>query len=62
MASIPMRVKIMNTDTIAIASIIILGAAIWAASIVLDTVANIVNKLIGVTVAIALLLIYLKFS
>ncbi|HLO47744.1 MAG TPA: hypothetical protein VK211_04925 [Kamptonema sp.] len=53
----------MNTDTVAaIASIIVLGAAIWAASVVLETVAKIVNKLIGVTVAIALLLIYLKFS
>lgn len=53
----------MNTDTVAaIASIIVLGAAIWAASVVLETVAKIVNKLIAVTVAIALLLIYLKFS
>ena len=48
----------MNSDTVAtIASIIILAAAIWAAFVVLETVAKIVPKLLGVTVAIGLLLV-----
>ncbi|MEG4004652.1 hypothetical protein QUA41_04140 [Microcoleus sp. Pol11C1] len=52
----------MNSDTVAtIASILILGAAIWAAFVVLETVAKIVPKLLGVTVAIGLLLVYLQF-
>lgn len=52
----------MNSDTVAtIASIIILGAAIWAAFVVLETVAKIVPKLLCVTVAIGLLLVYLQF-
>ncbi|MEG4105206.1 hypothetical protein [Microcoleus sp. S13_C5] len=52
----------MNSDTVAtIASILILGAAIWAAFVVLETVAKIVPKLLGVTVAIGLLLVYLQY-
>ncbi|MEG4167088.1 MULTISPECIES: hypothetical protein [unclassified Microcoleus] len=52
----------MNSDIVAtIASILILGAAIWAAFVVLETVAKIVPKLLGVTVAIGLLLVYLQF-
>ena len=52
----------MNNDTVAtIASILILGAAIWAAFVVLETVAKIVPKLLGVTVAIGLLLVYLQY-
>lgn len=52
----------MNSDTIAaISSIIILGAAVWVASVVLEAVAKIVPKLLGVTVAIGLLLAYLQF-
>ena len=52
----------MNNGTVAtIASILILGAAIWAAFVVLETVAKIVPKLLGVTVAIGLLLVYLQF-
>ncbi|MCC3407070.1 MAG: hypothetical protein JGK17_16035 [Microcoleus sp. PH2017_10_PVI_O_A] len=53
----------MNSDTVAtIASILILGAAVWAAAlVVLETVAKIVPKLLGVTVAIGLLLVYLQF-
>jgi len=52
----------MNSDTVAtIASILILAAAIWAAFAVLETVAKIVPKLLGVTVALGLLLVYLQF-
>ncbi|MEG4072628.1 hypothetical protein QUA30_08910 [Microcoleus sp. Pol14C2] len=52
----------MNNDTVAtIASILILGAAVWAAFVVLETVAKIVPKLLGVTVAIGLLLVYLQY-
>jgi len=52
----------MNSDTVAtIASIIILAAGIWAAFLVLESVAKIVPKLLGVTVAIGLLLVYLQF-
>ncbi|MEG4444197.1 hypothetical protein QUB47_18705 [Microcoleus sp. AT9_B5] len=52
----------MNSETVAtIASILILGAAIWAAFVVLETVAKIVPKLLGLTVAIGLLLVYLQF-
>ncbi|MEG4117103.1 hypothetical protein QUA43_06340 [Microcoleus sp. N9_B4] len=52
----------MNSDTVAtIASILILGAAIWAAFVVLEIVAKIVPKLLGVTVAIGILLVYLQF-
>ncbi|MEG4216770.1 hypothetical protein QUA27_15360 [Microcoleus sp. Pol14C6] len=52
----------MNSDTVAtIASILILGAAIWAAFVVIETVAKIVPKLLGVTVAIGLLLVYLQY-
>ncbi|MEG3909160.1 hypothetical protein QUB37_21930 [Microcoleus sp. AT3-A2] len=52
----------MNSDIVATsASILILGAAIWAAFVVLETVAKIVPKLLGVTVAIGLLLVYLQF-
>ncbi|HEY9299404.1 MAG TPA: hypothetical protein VIQ31_24195 [Phormidium sp.] len=39
----------------------VLAAAIWAAFVVLETVAKIVPKLLGVTVAIGLLLVYLQF-
>ncbi|OCQ92021.1 hypothetical protein BCD67_21650 [Oscillatoriales cyanobacterium USR001] len=52
----------MNNDMVAaIASILVLGVAIWAAAVIVETVAKIVNKLIGAIVAIALLLVYLKF-
>jgi len=52
----------MNSDIVAtIASIIILAAAIWAAFLVLESVAKIFPKLLGVTVAIGLLLVYLQF-
>jgi hypothetical protein len=53
----------MNTEmVVAIASILILGASLWAASLVIENVAKIVNQLIVVMMAIALLLVYLKFA
>jgi hypothetical protein len=53
----------MNTEmVVAIASILLLGAGIWAASLLIENLAKIVNRLIVVIVAIAILLVYLKFA
>lgn len=58
-----MKLEIMNTEiVVAIASILILGASLWAASLVIENLAKIVNKLIVVLMAIAFLLVYLKFA